>query len=141
MARRAHCEVPASRRPVSCSALAGTRLGIQLFAPLVLVVPRAILAAPTPPFLSMEASVPHPHFPAEELEPDSEIRGLFSKGRNSAQIADRGSGPEGHRGGGVPFLSMGVLGATGPAGACDFCPSKMPALGRGETRRVPGKLP
>lgn len=80
-------------------------LGIPPFAPLLLVLLKAIAAAPSPPFLSTEASAPHPHFPAEGLEPDSEIRGLFSKGPEFS--ADCGSGPEEHWGGerhNEPFL-------------------------------------
>lgn len=84
----------------------GTCLGIlSALAPLLLALPRAIVAAPTPPFLSTEASAPHPLFPAEGLEPDSEIRGLFSKGPEFS--TDCGSGSEGHWGGGrhnEPFL-------------------------------------
>lgn len=78
---------------------------------------RGTTAAPAPPFLPIEASAPHPHFPAEALEPDSEIRGLFSKGPELS--ADCGSGSEGHWGGGghnEPFLYTAVLGATDPTG-------------------------
>lgn len=35
-------------------------------------------ATPTP-FLPTKAFTPHPHFPEAVLEPDTEIRGLFSK--------------------------------------------------------------
>lgn len=56
--------------------------------------PEATIAAPTPPFLPQRPLLPAPHFPAEGLEPDTEIRGLFSKGPEfSEDCRSRPGGP------------------------------------------------
>lgn len=76
----ANCEVTANTRSLCGSAMAGRCLGIQLFAPFSLLpweppsLPQSLPSFPQRPLL------PSPHFPAEGLEPDTEIRGLFSKG-------------------------------------------------------------
>lgn len=91
--------MPANRRPFCGSAMAGRCLGIQLFAPFPLLplkppsLPQPLPSFPQRPLLP--ASLPH--FPAEGLEPDTEIRGLFSQGPEFS--GDCGSGLQGTKGG------------------------------------------